>query len=167
MSQQNKKIVILRGPSGSGKSTIAKMIADQTGGVAVIEQDRLTEDVFNHQDGFKEATRDAIKALVDASLAHGFVVLLDGILNTAYYEEYFSELLEKHEGSVLFVYVGVSFETTLQRHAERDKAKLFGKEEMANWFAKSQALGTSGELLIGEDVSANQAADKIIKAAGW
>lgn len=167
MSQQHKKIVILRGPSSSGKSTIAKLIADQTGAVAVIEQDKLTEDVFNHQEGFKEATRDAIKGLVEVALQHDFKVLLDGILNVAYYQEYFNELTEAHQDHVLFVYINASFETTLQRHAERDKSKLFGKEEMAGWFAKSKPLAKHGELVIGDNIPADQAAQKIIKAAGW
>lgn len=167
MSQQHKKIVILRGPSGSGKSTIAKLIADQAGAVAVIEQDKFAEDVFNHKEGFKEATRDAIKCLVEVALQHDFKVLLDGILNNAYYQDYFNDLLEAHRDKVLFVYIDASFDTTLQRHAERDKSKLFGKEEMAGWFAKSQPLAHNDELVIHDDMPADQAAQKIIKASGW
>lgn len=160
------KLIIIRGPSGSGKSTIAAYIRDKISGVALIEQDYLSEIVYAHRPGFKEATRDTVIAMTQVALEHDNHVLLDGIFNAKYYESVFMEL-EKTVGSILYVYLEVAFDETVRCHSTRSKAELFGEEEMREWFERAVPLRNSKEIIIKGDRSAEEVARYIMETAKW
>ena len=131
-SQLPATIIILRGPSASGKSSVAKLLAKKLNNVALIEQDYISEEIFFHQAGFKEATRDLIQNSVTVATKHGYRTIVEGIMNLTYYEDVFQQMESELSGRVLFVYMQASFETTLKRHDRRDKSRLFGKKNCGN-----------------------------------
>lgn len=158
------KIIILRGPSGSGKSTIARLICAKRPDVVYIEQDYLSETVFRHRDNFKEATRSVIQQVVSIARENQRHVLIDGIMNHLYYEEYIRELVECEQ--VVLVYFDVPFEETVRRHQQRSEARFFGREEMTEWYKKSAPIGLKHEMRI-NDGTPEESVAKIVKAAGW
>lgn len=156
-------LVLLRGNSGSGKSTIAREVRAQLGrGVAWVEQDYIRRIVLRERDVPDGVNIGLIAQTVRYALAHGFDVLLEGILDAGRYAPMLRELAAGHGGPVLHYYLDVSFAETLRRHAGRPQAAEFGEAEMRRWYVEGDLLPHVAETIIGEGATLDEIVARIV-----
>lgn len=159
------RLVIVRGPSGSGKSTIARELREQMGrGTALIEQDYVRRTLLWEKD-----TPGALNiSLIDATARHaldaGYSVVVEGIMHEARYGDMLRGLVADHAGESVVVYLDVPFEETVRRHAGRPQATHFTPEEMAEWWAPDDRLGLDQEIVLGADITVEEAIDRLLGA---
>jgi adenylate kinase family enzyme len=159
-------LIILRGPSSAGKSTIAQLLHAQVANkTALIDQDYYRHTMFNNLHSDLEAPRYVMFAGVLAALEHGYDVILEGFMGMGKYGSYFDELLAQHPDNNYFFYFDVSFEESLRRHAGRSKDASLTEAKMRELYKRSGPFGYPGEVIIGQDCSAEQACARIISEA--
>lgn len=156
------KLIVLRGPSGAGKSTVAKLLHERVvNKTALIEQDYYRHVMFNNLHSDIEAPRYVMFAGVLAALEHGYDVILEGFMGMGKYESYFDDLLARHPDNNSFFYFDVPFEETLRRHTNRLKSETLDEAKMHELYQRSGASGYEGEVIIGENSTAEQAVSLI------
>lgn len=91
--------MVLRGNSASGKSSVAAGLRERYGrGIALVGQDNLRREVLREHDIPGGANIGLIDLTVRHALAHGFHVVLEGILSVAHDGDMLSALLADHPG---------------------------------------------------------------------
>ena len=98
-------------------------------------------------------------------LAHGYDVILDGILSMDRYGEMLGRLRDICQDHHFF-YLDVSFEETLRRHATKPNAHEFGEAEMRRWYDPRDVTGFDGEIVIPESESVEQIVSVVVKRSG-
>jgi hypothetical protein len=97
-------------------------------------------------------------------LNHGYDVVLEGILWSGRYRALIEELVVAADSANVF-YLDVSFAETLRRHETKPNADEFGEREMREWFRGRDVLGTPGEAILAEELSTDQAVQRIVERA--
>lgn len=162
------KLIVLRGNSGSGKSTIAQKLRDASGRrIAWVEQDYIRRKVLREKDVDDDANiaPALVAEVVGFALAHGYDVVLEGILGFSRYGNMLKALAEKWPEHYFF-YMNIPLEETLKRHATKPNAHEFGEAEMASWYRESDATGFPGEVIIPEHSSLDDTIRLIVRATG-
>jgi len=152
------KLIVLRGPSGAGKSTVAQLVHARTlNKTALVEQDYYRHTMFNNLHSDLEAPRYVMFAGIQAALDHGYDVIVEGFMGMGKYRAYFDELLAQHPTENYFFYFDVSFPETLRRHKTRQKGSQLTEAKMRELYSRIGPSGHPGELIISENVTAEQA----------
>jgi predicted kinase len=161
-------LVILRGNSGSGKTSIARAVRAAYGrGAALIEQDQLRRMILREHDS-PPSTGIAPGFIANAAayaLAHGYHVVLEGILNAARYGDALLALIDGHDGPNFVYYLDVSVDETVRRHATRPEAADFTPAQMRGWYTAHDVLGTPGEHVIAESSTFAESVDLILRTS--
>ncbi len=151
----SQKLIIIRGNSGSGKGTIAKRLREELGGkVAVIGQDALRRDLLMEKDSLENI--DVLKLLdltAKYCLDHGYTVIIEGILATGKYHNVLSGIMEYAKCDSYVLYLDVSLEETIRRHATKPNYNEFGEEKIREWYKPNHHLNVPGEIIIPESSS--------------
>jgi gluconate kinase len=168
-SGTSASLVVIRGNSGSGKTSAAREVRRRAGrGTALIEQDHLRRVVIREHGGLGDAAvapgfiAMSARYLLDA----GYHVIVEGILHTGGYGAVLRELIAGHPGSVHVFFLDVSFEETVRRHHRRDEPIPVTAEQMRGWYAGTDVLGVSGEVVIGESSTLEQTVTTILTVSG-
>ena len=144
-------LIVLRGNSGSGKSTVARELRRRHGrGCALVEQDYLRRTVLWEHDVAGGLAPHLIASTARVALAHGYAVIVEGILTAERYRDELLRLAAEHTGRSTFFWFDVSMAETFRRHATRPLAATVTTDEMAGWYQESDALGVPDEYLIPE-----------------
>lgn len=160
-------LICIRGNSGAGKSTIARALRRRHGrGCALVEQDHLRRILLRERDKPGGLAPALIAQNVRFCLDHGYHVILEGIMYAARYRTMLTELRDAHRGQTLFVYLDVSWPETLRRHQTRPQAQEFTPDTMLGVYAEHDVLGWSGELVLPESTSIEQAIVLIATTSG-
>lgn len=160
-------LICIRGNSGSGKSSIARELRRRHGrGCALVEQDYLRRILLRERDQPGGVAPALIEQTVRFALDHGYHVILEGILHTARHRHVLASLRAGHRGRTLFVYLDVSLEETLRRHATRPQAAQFTADDMRGWYAHRDILGYDDELILPETTVLDDAATLVAAAVG-
>lgn len=158
-----QRLILIRGNSSSGKSTIAKKVRSQLGHkVMFLQQDVLRRDILNVSDKKGNPVVGLINHLVRYGHNHGYDVILEGILTNEKYGVMLKQLLPLFELTHVY-YLDITFEETLQRHAQRPQRHDFGETELRKWWREKDYLDVTGEQIIDEQLSADEIAAKIVK----
>jgi predicted kinase len=158
------KLIILRGNSGSGKSTVARTLQERMGyGTALIEQDYIRRKLLRERDRPNQPNIELIAINAQFALAQGYNVILEGILQEERYGAMLRRLIADHTGQAYVYYFDVSLEETFKRHRTKPNAHEFGETELRRWFTPGDLLGVDGEMIIPEEYTRDQTADRIIK----
>ena len=146
------RLIVIRGNSGSGKTTVAREVRLRYGrGCALVEQDYLRRILLREHESVQEPiAADLIGLNVRYALAHGYHVVLEGILDRRRYGEMIAGLQRDHVGETHLFYIDVSFEETLRRHATRPLAATVTGDQMRAWYQERDKLGLPGERIIPE-----------------
>jgi hypothetical protein len=97
------RLIVIRGNSGSGKSAVSASLRQAYGrGVAVVSQDLIRRDILRERDYSDAVNIGLIDQVARYSLAHGYHVVLDGILAASRYEQMLAGLKRAHGGPSYF-----------------------------------------------------------------
>ncbi|MFF1572186.1 AAA family ATPase [Leifsonia sp. NPDC058292] len=161
------KLVVLRGNSGSGKSTVAAELRRRLGdGVALVEQDYLGRTVLGERQTDAGENTELIALVVRYALQRSPAVVLEGMLTASRYADVLQELSELPGVESWFYYFDIPFEETVARHATREKAGSFGRDELARWWTDRTTLAFAEEHTIDAASSVDETASRIIRDAG-
>lgn len=150
----NNSFIVLRGPAGSGKSTIAQMLKEVLKEKTII----IEQDYFNHTllSGLKDDTgliAKIIERVSSLALAHGYSVVLEGVLRKEKYQHTIESISRKFNGRSVVCYLDISREETVRRHKTRDKYKMFDSDEMLSWYGLAGPIDASNEVIVDESLS--------------
>lgn len=165
-----RKLLIIRGNSGSGKTTLAKRVRAEilrrgfAHQVALVEQDYFRRIVLKEKEAEGRNNLGLLRQTVLFCLAQGYDVVLEGILWSRRYRRLLSELITAADSAYLF-YLDVSFPETLRRHQTKPNAHEFGELEMREWFRERDVLGVVNEEVLAEELSADDAVERILTRA--
>jgi predicted kinase len=162
-------VVIIRGNSASGKSSTAHEVRRRYGrGCSLIEQDYLRRVVLREHgsDATPTFAPAFIMTVAQAALAHGYHLVLEGILHTRQYGEPLRQLIAGHPGPSFVFWLQVSLGETVRRHQHRVEPIAVTPEMMAAWYSPLDLLGVPGEQIIGEDCDLEQTVSTVLHASG-
>ncbi len=166
-TDEETRLIVIRGNSGSGKSTIARRLRLQAGrGCALVEQDYLRRILLREKDTSPGLAPALIEHNVQFLLRNSYHVILEGILFTGRYGEMLRRLKAGHTGPAHFFYLDVSFAETVRRHATRPQAEEFTAEQMRDWYAELDVLDGVNEAVIAENSSEEATLNLIAQASG-
>jgi predicted kinase len=161
------RLIVLRGNSGSGKSSVAAEVCARYGrGIALVGQDYLRRVVLRERDIPGGANIGLIDSVARYALAHGFHVILDGILDSRRYAGMLEALGRDHRGASFWYYLDVPFEETMRRHATRPQAAEFGRAEMQRWYREHDLLPGGIEQIIPASNSLDDTVRQVMCDAG-
>ncbi len=156
------KIIILRGNSGSGKTTTAKRLQKKLGhGTMFVSQDVVRREILYVKDGKKKNVSDLLFKLAMFGKANCEFIILEGILNSKYYNNLFEKILKEFKNNIYAFYFDIPFEETLKRHKTKQCSEEFGETEMKKWWNEKDLIKIIPEILIGKEVSANEIVNMI------
>ena len=151
------KLVIIRGNSGSGKTTVAKGLQKKLGhGTMLISQDVVRREMLYVKDGEKPKVEELLFQLVMYGKNNCDVVILEGILNSKWYNNLFERLLNEFENNIFAYYFDIPFEETLERHKQKPNAHEFGEAEMREWWHEKDLLQCIPETLLGQELEKDE-----------
>lgn len=153
-------LIILRGNSGSGKTTAAKALQKKIGhGTMLISQDVVRREMLYVKDGLNSEAGELMFELALYGKKHCSVIILEGILNAAWYKSLFERLLNEFGDRIDAYYFDIPFEETLLRHEGKPNAKDFGAEEMHKWWNEKDLIKVILEVLLGKELSSSEIID--------
>ncbi|GFZ33150.1 hypothetical protein CSC2_36760 [Clostridium zeae] len=156
------KLIILRGNSGSGKTTTAKALQKKFGqGTMLISQDVVRREMLFVKDGPDTKASDLLNELVIYGKKHCDIVILEGILNSKWYEGLLKSLLHEFDNQIFAYYFDIPFEETLNRHKQKPNAQDFGEKDMRKWWNERDLLGIIPETFISKELKLNEVVDMI------
>lgn len=151
------KLVIIRGNSGSGKTTVAKGLQKKLGhGKMLISQDVVRREMLYVKDGEKPKVEELLFQLAMYGKNNCDVVILEGILNSKWYNNLFERLLNEFENNIFAYYFDIPFEETLERHKQKPNAHEFGEAEMREWWHEKDLLQCIPETLLGQELEKDE-----------
>ncbi|WP_410506313.1 kinase [Haloimpatiens sp. FM7315] len=160
--EKEAKLIILRGNSGSGKSTTGRALQKRFGhGTMLISQDVVRREMLYVKDGPNSEAIDLLLELALYGKNHCHVVILEGILNSKWYEKLFQSMLQQFQKKIFAYYFDIPFEETLIRHKQKPNSHEFGEKEMRRWWNEKDFLGIISEVCLGKKLSLNEIVDKI------
>jgi predicted kinase len=145
-------LFVIRGNSGAGKSTVARQLRLRIGrGCALVEQDYLRRILLReHGDVQVPIAPELIDLNARFALAHGYHVIVEGILDRSRYGAMLGQLIRDHGADAYVYYLDVSYDESVRRHATRPQATEFTAEQMRAWYRERDLLGVPGERVIPE-----------------
>lgn len=130
-----KNLIILIGPSASGKSTVANALKESlSGNTAVFDFDIFRETFLNKQDDYYPVSAEMLMSNVQIALNAGYDVIVDGFYRMDKYPDLLENLLRVHPENNYIFYFDFNLETTIKRHAGREKSNKFGEKELKDWY---------------------------------
>lgn len=151
------KLVIIRGNSGSGKTTVAKGLQKKLGhGTMLISQDVVRREMLYVKDGEKPKVEELLFQLAMYGKNNCDVVILEGILNSKWYNNLFERLLKEFENNIFAYYFDIPFEETLERHKQKPNVHEFGEAEMREWWHEKDLLQCIPETLLGQELEKDE-----------
>lgn len=155
-------LIILRGNSGSGKTTTGKALQRKFGhGTMLISQDVVRREMLYVKDGPETEAVQLLHELALYGKKHCNIVILEGILNSKWYEKLFESLKKEFGNRILAYYFDIPFEETLIRHQQKPNAHEFGEMDMRRWWQERDLLGIIPEENLSMDLSLNDIVKQI------
>jgi adenylate kinase family enzyme len=156
------KLIILRGNSGSGKTTTAKALQRKFGhGTMLISQDVVRREMLFVKDGPNTEASELLSELALYGKKHCNIVILEGILNSKWYEGLFNNLFNEFQYQIFAYYFDIPFEETLNRHKKKPNAHEFGEKEMQSWWEERDLIGVIPEICIDKELNLDEVVDMI------
>jgi adenylate kinase family enzyme len=158
------KLIILRGNSGSGKTTTGKALQRKLGhGTMLISQDVVRREMLFVKDGPDAEASQLLFELTLYGKSHCNIVILEGILNSKWYEKLFVNLLDEFSNQIFAYYFDIPFEETLNRHKLKPNVNEFGEKEMREWWNEKDLLDIIPEVCLHKEICLNEVVEKIYK----
>lgn len=151
-------IVIIRGNSGSSKTTVANKLCDELGAECMLlSQDIIRREILHTNDGKNSIAVDLLKKLIMFGKEYNSIIILEGILNSVWYEPLFS-FIQKSFDSIYTYYYDIPFDETVKRFQTKSNVS-YTEQDMQRWWNENDLLGFDNEKII----SKNMSADDVVK----
>lgn len=148
------KLIIIRGNSGSGKTTVAKKLQHKLGhNTMLISQDAVRRDMLHVKDGVNTLALPLLKNLLVYGYNNCEIVILEGILNSKWYQSLFELAKETCGHNIFAYYYDLPFEETLLRHQNKSNKAEFGEKEMKKWWNEKDFISIIPEKSIMANMS--------------
>lgn len=155
-------IIIIRGNSGSGKTAVANKLCDELGAECMLlSQDVIRRNILHTKDGENSIAVDLLKDLILFGKKHNSIIILEGILNSVWYESLFN-LIQKNFNSIYTYYYDIPFDETVKRFQTKSNVS-YTEQDMKRWWNEKDLLGFDNEKVISKDMSADDTVKMILK----
>lgn len=155
-------LVIIRGNSGSGKSSVSKELQKQLGrNTLLIPQDMVRREMLFAHDGKETAVLPLLITLIKYGSLHCEYVILEGILNSDWYNSLFESAIDFYEKKIYAYYYDIPFEETLKRHQTKNTKHAFGELEMRRWWNEKDYIQIIPEHIFTQTTSIEEAVNAI------
>jgi predicted kinase len=169
LGEPGTHLVIIRGNSGSGKTSMAREVRRRYGrGCALIEQDQMRRIVLGEHDTrhIERVAPGFITNSAAYALAHGYHVVLEGVMFASRYRDELTALIDGHPGRTSVFYLDIPFEETARRHQTKPDAAEVTVEQIREWYEPHDLLGVDGEHLIGAASTLEESAHTVLTLSG-
>lgn len=122
----------------------------------LISQDVVRREMLYVKDGEKPKVEELLFQLAMYGKNNCDVVILEGILNSKWYNNLFERLLNEFENNIFAYYFDIPFEETLERHKQKPNAHEFGEAEMREWWHEKDLLQCIPETLLGQELEKDE-----------
>ncbi len=157
------RLIIIRGNSGSGKTTLVKEIHNRLPrNTLLIPQDTVRRDMLRVKDGKNTLCLPLFKDLLSYGYHNCDYVILEGILNTEWYEPLFKEALNLFGDAIYAYYFDIPFKETILRHKQR-RISSFGEKQMRSWWKEKDYIGFIPETKFSSELSLADEIEIIMK----
>lgn len=130
--------------------------------MAIIGQDVIRREILGtgeDQGGHPIALIDLVaRSLLD----RGIDVIIEGILNAAWYTDTLVQLVADHRGVSRSYIWNLPFDETVRRHATKPVAAEFGEAEMRQWWRGFQPITGLDEGIIGPAESFDESVVRVL-----
>ncbi|MGX7107938.1 AAA family ATPase [Facklamia miroungae] len=159
-----RKLIIIRGNSGSGKTTLAKELQKAFGpNTLVISQDTIRREMLRVHDGNGSETIKLLKTLIEYGHSNNKVTILEGILNSKWYQSLFEKAEELYGPENIFAYYyELPFEETFKRHLTKAERNDFGERELKRWWNERDYIECIKEEVITKEIEIEEAVKMIV-----
>lgn len=168
VGSEASRLIIIRGNSGSGKSSLAKAIrAARPRGVAIIGQDILRREILHVRDHPGALSVPYIDMSARFALDHGLHVIVEGILYSEIYGSMLARLRADHRDVTRSYCYELELDETLRRHRNKPLANEVTEEVVASWYRSVDRVPELDEAVLGADVSASDALERVLGDVDW
>lgn len=155
-------LIIIRGNSGSGKTSISKCLQQKLGeNTMLISQDVVRRDILKVKDGKSTQALPLLIEMIKYGKENCDFVILEGILNSAWYRPLFEVAILEFEENIFAYYYDLPFEETLIRHQSKPNSQDFGEEAMRRWWMDKDYIGRIPETTITSEFDLEQTVEYI------
>lgn len=162
----NSTLILLRGNSGSGKTTVARALQRRLGrGTLLLSQDVIRREMLYATDGPDTLAIPLMNAMLEYGANHCSTVILEGILNAAWYAPVFREAQRLFGERISAWYFDLPFEETLRRHQTKPNRADFGEADMREWWNEKDYIGFLPERTLTKELTREEITDMIWREA--
>ena len=129
----------------------------------LISQDVIRRDILRVHDGIDTKALPLIKELILYGKDNCDIVILEGILNSSWYQTLFELAKFEFKDEIFSYYYNIPFEETIVRHQTKPNCNDFGKSDMKRWWNEKDFIEIIKEKILTKDLSVDEAVDIIIK----
>ncbi|MFC7621464.1 AAA family ATPase [Microlunatus sp. GCM10028923] len=153
LGTESTRLITLRGNSGSGKSTVAAAIraARPAGTVAIIGQDVIRREIMGAGEDQGGHPISLTEMITRHLLDRGVDVIIEGILNAAWYTDPLTRLAADHRGVSRSYLWKLPFEETVRRTATKPgtQPRESWEANLRRWWRGFQPVPGLSEEFIG------------------
>lgn len=154
MAKHESQLIVIRGNSATGKTTLARELQLAMGrGTANVGQDHFRRTVLREHDVPDGDNISLIEHNVRFCLDVGYHVIVEGILLAEHYGHMLRSLVASHSGPHHLVYLDLSLDESLARHAGRRLSKDVPADRLREWYLPRDLLGFPGEVVLDANIS--------------
>jgi len=155
------KIIIIRGNSSSGKTTVAKELCKRLGkNCMLLSQDVIRREILHTDDGENSKAIDLLSEFVLFGKKNSKIIILEGILNSAWYKPLFDRI-KNNFSNIYAYYYDIPFEETVKRFHTKGNVN-FTEEDMKRWWNEKDLSGFNNEKIISKNMSVEDTVKMIL-----
>lgn len=117
------------------------------------------------KDGHNPESSQLLYDLALYGKRHCNIVILEGILNSKWYNKLFVNLLEEFNDEIFAYYFDIPFDETLNRHKNKPNSHEFGEKEMRKWWNEKDLLDIIPEVCLHKKLSLNEIVEMVYEDA--
>lgn len=156
------QLIIIRGNSGSGKTTVAKALQQKFGrNTMLLSQDMIRREILKELDGEETPACPLLIHMLKYGRKNCEVVILEGILNAAWYRELFECAIKEYGSEIFAYYYDLPFEETLRRHETKPNRNDFGEDDMRRWWKEKDFIGLIPEKVLTKEIGFDEVVEMV------